>query len=63
MLSVEPGQITLNQTNGGQITLKVSDCSKLYSVQNNYSIAPKSNVVYKGVQRGSAVQLQHLVCV
>lgn len=63
VVSVTPGQIVLSQSNGGQITLQVANCSRLNAVQDNFSIVPRTHVYYKGVQRGSVVQLQQLTCV
>ena len=64
ILSVQPGQIIVNQDNNNLVTLKVASCSNLNSVQPNFMIVPQTRVYYKGTRDGTGViNLQQLTCV
>lgn len=64
IVSVQPGQIVVNQDSGNSVTLKVAPCSNLNAVQSNFAIVPQTRVFYKGAKAGSGnVNLQQLTCV
>ncbi len=64
VVSVQPGQIIVNQDGGANVALNVAPCSNLNAVQQNYAIVPQSRVYFKGTRAaGANINLQQLTCV
>lgn len=64
VVSVQPGQLVVNQDGGSNVVLNVAPCSNLNAVQPNYAIVPQARVYYKGTRaQGSHINLQQLTCV